>query len=96
MSHALSIAAMEKGSEAAPPAAVDEIRSLTRQPILNGNHRVHGYLLNVQPRPDPENGGDVAPGVRRVLDDAVIFGIGRLTDGLPAFVTCSTESLTEE
>ncbi len=34
--------------------------------------------------------------LRTVLDDAVLFGIDRFTNGMPAFVTCSAESLIEE
>jgi c-di-GMP phosphodiesterase len=41
-----------------------------------------------------KRGADMA--ARTMLDNAVIFGLEWLTNGLPAFVNCTLESLTEE
>jgi|HubBroStandDraft_1064217.scaffolds.fasta_scaffold27465_2 EAL and modified HD-GYP domain-containing signal transduction protein len=96
MSHRASIAAQAQEPEAAFQTVVGEMRCVTRQPVMDKNHRVHGYQLNFRVGSNSlETGGGVHP-VCTVLDDAVIFGIDRFTSGLPAFVTCCAESLTEE
>jgi len=71
------------------------MRYIARQPILDVNHRVHGYELNFQVDPESTAGGDDIQAIRTILDDAVIFGIDRFTNGLRAFVRCTAESLTE-
>jgi EAL and modified HD-GYP domain-containing signal transduction protein len=72
------------------------MRSITRQPILDESHRVHGYQLNFDLGANAVARGGAVHAVRTVLDDAVIFGIDRFANGLPVFVTCSAESLIEE
>jgi EAL and modified HD-GYP domain-containing signal transduction protein len=95
MPHHASTAVPRTGPETSSQAGA-EMRSVTRQPILDENHRVHGYQLNFDLGASAVDRGGGVQAVRTVLDDAVIFGIDRFTNGLPAFVTCSAESLTEE
>jgi c-di-GMP phosphodiesterase len=71
------------------------LRYVARQPILDRNARVHGYelLFRAGPEASFRGNGDVA--TRTMLDNAVMFGLERLTAGLPAFVNCTGESLTD-
>lgn len=79
-----------------------ELRYVARQPILNLRGHVHGYELLFRNAPDtvlsPNSGlkPDVDRAARTMLDNAVIFGLDWLTNGLPAFVNCTAESLTED
>jgi EAL and modified HD-GYP domain-containing signal transduction protein len=72
------------------------MRYVARQPIMNLHGHTHGYelLFRNSPEADPNPGADVA--ARTMLDNAVIFGLEGLTNGLPAFVNCTAESLTED
>jgi EAL and modified HD-GYP domain-containing signal transduction protein len=91
-----TVTALKKTPEAASLEAPGEMRSITRQPILDENHRVHGYELRfpTDARTDSAVGQGQAP--RTILDDTVIFGIDRFTSGLPGFVNCSAEELSEQ
>jgi len=73
-----------------------EMRYVARQPIMNLRGHTHGYelLFRNSPEADPNPGANVA--ARTMLDNAVIFGLEGLTNGLPAFVNCTAESLTED
>jgi EAL and modified HD-GYP domain-containing signal transduction protein len=73
-----------------------EMRFIARQPILDKNHRVHGYELHFQLKADSVYAGGNVQAVRTVLDDTVLFGVERYTNGMPAFVNCSAEALTEQ
>jgi EAL and modified HD-GYP domain-containing signal transduction protein len=72
------------------------LRYLARQPIMDLRGRVHGYELLFRAGPEAafRGNGDIA--TRTMLDNTVIFGLEKLTGGLPAFVNCTRESLTEE
>lgn len=72
------------------------MRYVARQPILNLRGHVQGYELLFRNAPEEvlSTGADMA--ARTMLDNAVIFGLDWLTNGLPAFVNCTVESLTEE
>ncbi len=72
------------------------LRYVARQPIMDRRSRVHGYelLFRAGPEADFRGGGDLA--TRMILDNTVMFGLDKLTSGLPAFVNCTQESLTEE
>jgi EAL and modified HD-GYP domain-containing signal transduction protein len=58
-------------------------------------NRVHGYELLFRAGPEAVFRGDGDLATRTMLDNTVIFGLERLTGGLPAFVNCTGESLTE-
>jgi c-di-GMP-related signal transduction protein len=74
-----------------------QLRYLARQPILNSRGQVHAYELLF--RSGTENsfkGSDLEVASRSIVDDAVIFGLEELSDGLPAFINCTDEVLTGE
>lgn len=88
--------AAANGTQAAPPTWAGEMRYVARQPIMNLHGHVHGYelLFRSAPEADVNPGADAA--TRTMLDNAVMFGLESLTNGLPAFVNCSAEALTED
>jgi EAL and modified HD-GYP domain-containing signal transduction protein len=71
------------------------LRYLARQPIMDLRGRVHGYELLFRAGPETAFRGDGDAATRTMLDNTVIFGLEKLTGGLPAFVNCTQESLTE-
>jgi len=73
-----------------------EIRYLARHPLLKLNGRVHGYELLFRHGNESTFRGDNNQATRTILDDTVIFGLDRFTGGLPAFVNCSAESISEQ
>jgi EAL and modified HD-GYP domain-containing signal transduction protein len=74
----------------------DVLRYVARQPIMDRPSRVHGYELLFRAGPEAAFRGDGDLATRTILDNTVIFGLEKLTGGLPAFVNCTQESLTEE
>jgi hypothetical protein len=75
---------------------VRKLRYVARQPILDLQGRVFGYELLFRSGPEAvfRGNGDMAS--RTMLDNSVIFGLEKLTTGLPAFVNCTTQTLTED
>ena len=71
------------------------LRYFARQPILDTEGRVHGYELLFRNAPEAELRRNSDEAVETMLDNAVIFGLEGLTNGLPAFVTCNAETLVE-
>jgi EAL and modified HD-GYP domain-containing signal transduction protein len=71
------------------------LRFVARQPILNLQGMVHGYELLFRAGPEAAFRGDGDLATRTMLDNTVIFGLDKLTVGAPAFVNCTSESLTE-
>lgn len=79
-----------------PPLESDGVlRFVARQPILNLQGMVHGYELLFRAGPEAAFRGDGDFATRTMLDNTVIFGLDKLTVGAPAFVNCTSESLTE-
>jgi c-di-GMP phosphodiesterase len=72
-----------------------EVRYVARQPIMDVHGRVHAYELLFRDGSDSVSRGDGAIASRTILDDTVLFGLDRYTNGLPAFISCSAETLTE-
>jgi EAL and modified HD-GYP domain-containing signal transduction protein len=89
----------ENGTEnlngTAQPDQAGELRYVTRQPILDGKGTVHGYDLIFRNAPEAIFRRDAETAVETMLDNEVLFGLERLTNGLPAFISCTTEALTE-
>lgn len=85
-----------KTPEAAPPEWLGEVRYVARQPILNLKGRVHGYELLSRNAVEEVSRRDGDMATRTILDNAVIFGLEKFTNGLPAFVNCTVEALTEQ
>jgi EAL and modified HD-GYP domain-containing signal transduction protein len=73
-----------------------ELRYVARQPILDLHGDARGYeLLFWNGRGPTMNAvGDLA--TRTMLDNTVMYGLEELARGLPAFVNCTADSLTEE
>ncbi|MFZ1086301.1 MAG: HDOD domain-containing protein [Terracidiphilus sp.] len=69
------------------------LRYVARQPIMDLRARVHGYELLFRAGPEAAFRGDGDMATRTMLDNSVIFGLEKLTGGLPAFVNCTRESL---
>jgi len=77
------------------PEIADGLRYMARQPIMDLHDRVYGYELLFRAGPEAIFRGDGNLATRTMLDNSVIFGLERLSGGLPAFVNCTLESLTE-
>ncbi|MFZ1084121.1 MAG: HDOD domain-containing protein [Terracidiphilus sp.] len=73
-----------------------ELRSVARQPILDLHSRVHGYELLFWNGRKPMAHTDSDLATCTMLDNTVIFGLEELAHGLPAFVNCTVDSLTED
>jgi|CZKF01.1.fsa_nt_gi EAL and modified HD-GYP domain-containing signal transduction protein len=83
-------------TQLAQPELADVLRYLARQPIMDLRGRVHGYELLFRAGPEVAFRGDGDFATRTMLDNTVIFGLEKLTGGVPAFVNCTQESLIEE
>jgi EAL and modified HD-GYP domain-containing signal transduction protein len=73
-----------------------ELRYVARQPILDLRGKVHGYELLFWNGREPIIRSDSEIATRTMLDNTVIFGLEELAHGMPAFVNCTADSLTEE
>ena len=73
-----------------------ELRYVARQPILNLLGRVHAYELLFRNAPETVFNRDSDTAARTMLDNAVLFGLEMFTNGLPAFVSCTMEAVTEQ
>ena len=80
---------------ASTPVFAGALRYLARQPIMDLHGRVHGYELLFRAGPESVFRGDGDHATRTMLDNTVIFGLEKLTGGVPAFVNCTQESLLE-
>jgi EAL and modified HD-GYP domain-containing signal transduction protein len=69
------------------------LRYVARQPILNLRSKVFGYELLFRAGPEAVFRGDGDMATRTMLDNTVVFGLEKLSAGLPAFVNCTMESL---
>jgi c-di-GMP phosphodiesterase len=86
-----------QSEQAATPETPDlawtgEMSTVARQPIMNLNGRLHGYELLF--RHPGDGNGETAIG--SLLDESVVFGFERLTNGFPGFVSCTAQSLTRQ
>ena len=86
---------LQQNVVAGSPDLGDVLRYVARQPILDLRGRVHGYELLFRNGPESAFRGDGDLATRTMLDNTVIFGLERLTAGLPAFVNCTREALVE-
>ena len=88
-------AELASGSGVITPEFTGDVRYVARQPILDLQGRVHGYDLLFRTAPEVILRRDAELAMQTMLDNEVIFGLERLTNGLPAFITCTAEALTE-
>ena len=72
------------------------LRYYARQPILTAQNHVYAYELLFRNGPESDFRGDGNQATRALLDNSVLFGMERLTGGLPAFVNCTLEALTKQ
>jgi EAL and modified HD-GYP domain-containing signal transduction protein len=79
----------------AQPQLPAEMRYVARQPILDLQNRIHGYDLLFRHTPEAVFRQDSEMGIETMLDNEVLFGLERFTNGLPAFITCTAEALAE-
>jgi len=84
-----------ESTENVPADWAGGLRYVARQPILDLRGRVHAYELLFRAGPEAAFRGDGNVATRTMLDNTVMFGLDRLTAGLPAFVNCTREALTE-
>lgn len=70
--------------------------SIVRQPILDLVGLVHGYELRFLLPPKSDVGFTGARDALTILDNILLFGLNRLTAGLPAFFNSTAEALTED
>ena len=84
----------DEGSLNHPAELAGGVRYVARQPILDLRGLVHGYELLFRSGPNAFFHGDGDLATRTMIDNAVMFGLGKLAAGLPAFLNCTTESLT--
>ncbi len=73
-----------------------EVCYVSRQPILDHHNHLYGYELQCWNGPQRANSAERELAARVLLGNAVVFGVGELTSGLPAFVQCTAESIGEE
>jgi EAL and modified HD-GYP domain-containing signal transduction protein len=73
-----------------------ELRYVARQPILDLHGDTQGYELLFWNGRDPSTSTKSDLATRTMLDNTVVFGLEELSRGLPAFVNCTAEALTEE
>ena len=72
----------------------DGVRYVARQPILDLRSKVHAYELLFSGGSGNASSSDRELAARTMLDSTVIFGLEKLTCGLPGFVKCTAEMLT--
>jgi c-di-GMP-related signal transduction protein len=70
------------------------MRYVARQPILDLHGKVHAYELLFRDGPRAMFRGDGDLATRTMIDNAVLFGLGRLSGNLPVFLNCTDEALT--
>ncbi len=86
---------LEADQAAARPGPLAELRYVARQPILDAAGHVHGYDLIFRNAPECIFRRDPEMAVETMLDNEVLFGLERLSNGMPAFISCTAEALTD-
>jgi len=89
------MAAIANALDVALPESEGVLRFVARQPILDAHCVVHGYELLFRAGLEMSFSGDGDFATRTMLDNAVLFGLDKLSAGLPAFVNCTLDSLAE-
>ncbi|HEX3891133.1 MAG TPA: HDOD domain-containing protein [Terracidiphilus sp.] len=69
-------------------------RYYARQPILTASGKAFAYELLFRSAPEEQFRGDGDLATRTMLDNTIVFGLEKLTGGLPAFINCTLEALT--
>jgi c-di-GMP phosphodiesterase len=87
---------MDPGAVAGQQSRAAELRYVARQPILDASGRVHAYDLNFRNSPEIIFRRDPDVAMETMLDNEVLFGLERLSNGQPAFIGCTGEALADE
>src|ERR1700679_4222819 len=82
------------GGRAASPSPA--MRHLARQPILGGQGRVVAYELLFRSAAVSAFDGSGDAASQTMIDNAMIYGLEKLTAGLPAFINCTAATLSSE
>ena len=67
----------------------EQVRYVARQPILDVRGQVYGYELLFRSGTESKFRGSGKLATRMMLDNTILFGLEKLTGGLPAFVNCT-------
>jgi c-di-GMP phosphodiesterase len=86
---------LETGAHGAGHESSPELRYVARQPILDAAGHVHGYDLNFRNAPEAIFRRDPEMAVETMLDNEALFGLERISNGLPAFIACTAEALAD-
>jgi EAL and modified HD-GYP domain-containing signal transduction protein len=73
-----------------------EMGRIVRQPILDPDGAVHAYELLFRIGPKDDGRAIDHQDALAILDNIVLLGLDRLTDGLPVFFNSTAEALTED
>jgi len=72
------------------------LRYIARQPILDYHGNLYAYELLFRAGASSSGfTGDENTATRTMLDNTLVFGLEKLTGGLPAFVNCTREALVD-
>ncbi|MFZ0393215.1 MAG: HDOD domain-containing protein [Terracidiphilus sp.] len=85
----------DNGSDAAS-AAAPVTRYLARQPILDLKGRVVAYELLYRDAAVEAFKGPGDSASRAMIDNTILYGLSKLTAGLPAFINCTADTLLGE
>jgi EAL and modified HD-GYP domain-containing signal transduction protein len=80
---------------AASQAPATELRYVARQPILDAAGHVHAYDLRFRNAPETLFRRDAEMAIETMLDNEVLFGLERLSNGIPSFVSCTIDALAD-
>lgn len=78
-----------------PHDLASALRYLARQPILDLRGRVHAYELLFRSGPETAFRGNGELATCTMIDNTIMFGLEKLARGLPGFVNCTAETLTQ-
>lgn len=78
------------------PVPASPTRYLARQPILDAEGRVVAYELLFRSAAVSVFDGTGDAASQTMIDNAVIYGLEKLTAGLPAFINCTAATLSKE
>jgi c-di-GMP phosphodiesterase len=87
---------MDAGAGAGQQGRATEMRYVARQAILDASGRVHAYDLNFRNAPEVIFRRDPDVAMETMLDNEVLFGLERLSNGQPSFIGCTGEALADE
>jgi c-di-GMP phosphodiesterase len=86
---------LDAGADAALRGPAAELRYVARQPILDAAGHVHGYDLIFRNAPECVFRRDAEMAMETMLDNEVLFGLERLSNGMPAFIACTADALAD-